>query len=165
MRGSTGRQVLVVAAGYDHVADLRRLGPVIREHRQRLIRAGAGADALRAVLFDPGLGLALLATSGVGFIPFTLYTITPPRTTPRNVHRAATAAPTPPSFASRREPHTQSDRGIEDRLACGYFNRTLAIGVFDDQRAALDVAGSDRTSVKERRCGRPPSAASSTCVP
>ena len=32
-----GRQVLVVAAGYDHVADLGRLGRFVREHRPRLI--------------------------------------------------------------------------------------------------------------------------------
>jgi uncharacterized membrane-anchored protein len=50
-----GRQVLVVAAGYDHVADLGRLGRFIREHRPRLIGVGAGADALLAAGHRPHL--------------------------------------------------------------------------------------------------------------
>ena len=50
-----GRQVLVVAAGYDHVADLGRLGRFVREHRPRLIGVGAGADALLAAGHKPHL--------------------------------------------------------------------------------------------------------------
>jgi uncharacterized membrane-anchored protein len=53
-----GRQVLVVAAGYDHVADLRRLGRFIREYRPRLIGVGAGADALLAAGHRPDLIVA-----------------------------------------------------------------------------------------------------------
>jgi uncharacterized membrane-anchored protein len=49
------RQVLVVAAGYDHVADLGRLGPFIREYRPRLVGVGAGADALIAAGHRPDL--------------------------------------------------------------------------------------------------------------
>jgi uncharacterized membrane-anchored protein len=51
----TGRQVLVVAAGYDHVADLRRLRSFVREHRPRLVGVGAGADALLAAGHRPDL--------------------------------------------------------------------------------------------------------------
>ena len=47
------RQVLVVAAGYDHVADLARLRRFVREHRPRLIGVGAGADALLAAGHRP----------------------------------------------------------------------------------------------------------------
>jgi uncharacterized membrane-anchored protein len=49
------RQVLVVAAGYDHVADLARLRRFVREHRPRLIGVGAGADALLAAGHRPDL--------------------------------------------------------------------------------------------------------------
>ena len=41
-----GRQVLVVAAGYDHAAELARLAHFIREYRPVLVGVGAGADAL-----------------------------------------------------------------------------------------------------------------------
>jgi uncharacterized membrane-anchored protein len=41
-----GRQVLVVAAGFDHAAELGRLGHYIREYRPVLIGVGAGAEAL-----------------------------------------------------------------------------------------------------------------------
>lgn len=50
-----GRQVLVVAAGYDHVADLARLKNYIREYRPVLIGVGAGADALLAAGHAPAL--------------------------------------------------------------------------------------------------------------
>jgi uncharacterized membrane-anchored protein len=50
-----GRQVLVVAAGYDHVADLARLRRFIREYRPRLVGVGAGADALLAAGHRPDL--------------------------------------------------------------------------------------------------------------
>ena len=49
------RQVLVVAAGYDHVADLHRLRRFIREYRPRLVGVGAGADALLAAGHRPDL--------------------------------------------------------------------------------------------------------------
>jgi uncharacterized membrane-anchored protein len=49
------RQVLVVAAGYDHVADLNRLRRFIREYRPRLVGVGAGADALLAAGHRPDL--------------------------------------------------------------------------------------------------------------
>ena len=51
----TDRQVLVVAAGYDHVADLGRLRRFIREYRPRLVGVGAGADALLAAGHTPDL--------------------------------------------------------------------------------------------------------------
>jgi uncharacterized membrane-anchored protein len=51
----TGRQVLVVAAGYDHVADLARLRRFIKEYRPRLVGVGAGADALLAAGHKPDL--------------------------------------------------------------------------------------------------------------
>lgn len=51
----SGRQVLVVAAGYDHVADLARLRNFIREYRPVLIGVGAGADALLAAGHRPAL--------------------------------------------------------------------------------------------------------------
>ncbi len=51
----SGRQVLVVAAGYDHVADLARLKNYIREYRPVLIGVGAGADALLAAGHKPAL--------------------------------------------------------------------------------------------------------------
>ena len=50
-----GRRVLVVAAGYDHVADLARLRRFIREQQPRLVGVGAGADALIAVGYRPDL--------------------------------------------------------------------------------------------------------------
>jgi uncharacterized membrane-anchored protein len=50
-----GRQVLVIAAGYDHVADLGRLRRFIREYRPRLVGVGAGADALLAAGHRPDL--------------------------------------------------------------------------------------------------------------
>ncbi len=50
-----GRQVLVVAAGYDHVSDLRALRHFIREHRPVLIGVEAGADALRTAGHRPHL--------------------------------------------------------------------------------------------------------------
>ena len=61
----TGRLVLVVAAGYDHVADLRRLGRFVREHRPRLIGVGAGADAL---LDLAGSGAVLGGADGLSLI-------------------------------------------------------------------------------------------------
>jgi uncharacterized membrane-anchored protein len=50
-----GRQVLVVAAGYDHAADLGRLRRYIAEYRPRLVGVGAGADALLAAGHRPDL--------------------------------------------------------------------------------------------------------------
>jgi uncharacterized membrane-anchored protein len=50
-----GRQVLVVAAGYDHAAELARLRRFIKEYRPRLIGVGAGADALLAAGHRPDL--------------------------------------------------------------------------------------------------------------
>jgi uncharacterized membrane-anchored protein len=50
-----GRQVLVVAAGYDHVADLARLKNYIREYKPVLVGVGAGADALLAAGHTPQL--------------------------------------------------------------------------------------------------------------
>jgi uncharacterized membrane-anchored protein len=41
-----GRQVLVVAAGYDHAKDLAALRSYVREYRPVLVGVGAGADAL-----------------------------------------------------------------------------------------------------------------------
>lgn len=49
------RQVLVVAAGYDHAAELARLRNFVREYRPVLIGVGAGADALRAAGHRPDL--------------------------------------------------------------------------------------------------------------
>jgi len=51
----TDREVLVVAAGYDHIADLGRLSRFIKEHGPRLIGVGAGADALLAAGHRPDL--------------------------------------------------------------------------------------------------------------
>ena len=51
----SGRQVLVVAAGYDHAADLARLRAYIREYRPVLVGVGAGADALLAAGHEPQL--------------------------------------------------------------------------------------------------------------
>jgi uncharacterized membrane-anchored protein len=49
------RQVLVVAAGFDHAADLARLKKYIREYRPVLVGVGAGADALLAAGHTPEL--------------------------------------------------------------------------------------------------------------
>ena len=51
----TGRQVLVVAAGFDHEAELRSLKGYIREYRPVLVGVGAGADALRVAGYTPDL--------------------------------------------------------------------------------------------------------------
>lgn len=51
----TGRQVLVVAAGYDHAAQLKRLKAYVREYRPVLVGVGAGADALLAAGHRPAL--------------------------------------------------------------------------------------------------------------
>jgi uncharacterized membrane-anchored protein len=51
----SGRQVLVVAAGYDHAADLARLKAFITEYRPVLVGVGAGADALLAAGHTPQL--------------------------------------------------------------------------------------------------------------
>ena len=51
-----GRQVVVVAAGFDHAAELARLKTFIREYRPVLVGVGGGADALRAA----GLSAALI---------------------------------------------------------------------------------------------------------
>lgn len=50
-----GRQVLVVAAGFDHAAELVRLKNYIREYRPVLVGVGAGADALLAAGHQPAL--------------------------------------------------------------------------------------------------------------
>jgi uncharacterized membrane-anchored protein len=50
-----GRQVLVVAAGYNHTADLAALKHFIREYHPVLIGVEAGADALRAAGHRPHL--------------------------------------------------------------------------------------------------------------
>jgi uncharacterized membrane-anchored protein len=50
-----GRQVLVVATGYDHAAELARLRHYIREYRPVLVGVGAGADALLAAGHTPQL--------------------------------------------------------------------------------------------------------------
>ena len=50
-----GRQVLVVAAGFDHASELARLGHYIREHRPVLVGVGAGADALLKARHRPHL--------------------------------------------------------------------------------------------------------------
>ncbi|MBV8931634.1 MAG: thiamine pyrophosphokinase [Kutzneria sp.] len=48
-----GRQVLVVAPGYGHDGDLKRLKRYIKEYRPVLIGVDAGADTLRAAGFRP----------------------------------------------------------------------------------------------------------------
>jgi uncharacterized membrane-anchored protein len=53
-----GRQVLVVAAGYEHARDLGRLRRFVREHRPCLVGVGAGADALLAAGHRPDLIVA-----------------------------------------------------------------------------------------------------------
>jgi uncharacterized membrane-anchored protein len=50
-----GRQVVVVAAGFDHAAELARLKSFIREYRPVLVGVGAGADALFAAGHQPEL--------------------------------------------------------------------------------------------------------------
>lgn len=50
-----GRQVLVVAPGFDHAEDLARLRHYIREYRPVLIGVGAGADTLLAARHRPDL--------------------------------------------------------------------------------------------------------------
>jgi uncharacterized membrane-anchored protein len=50
-----GRQVLVVAAGFDHAKDLKKLHHFIREYQPVLVGVGAGADALRAAGHKPQL--------------------------------------------------------------------------------------------------------------
>ena len=54
----TGRQVLVVAAGYDHVKDLGALRSYVREYRPVLVGVGAGADALLEAGHKPDLVVA-----------------------------------------------------------------------------------------------------------
>jgi uncharacterized membrane-anchored protein len=49
------RQVLVVAAGFNHEAELKSLKGYIREYRPVLVGVGAGADALRAGGYTPDL--------------------------------------------------------------------------------------------------------------
>lgn len=51
----TNRQVLVVAAGYDHEAELAKLKRYIREYKPVLVGVGAGADALIAAGHQPAL--------------------------------------------------------------------------------------------------------------
>jgi uncharacterized membrane-anchored protein len=51
----SGRQVLVVAAGFDHETELARLRHYIREHRPVLVGVGAGADALMKAGHTPQL--------------------------------------------------------------------------------------------------------------
>jgi uncharacterized membrane-anchored protein len=50
-----GRQVLVVAAGFDHSAELARLKSYVREYQPVLVGVGAGADALMAAGHRPHL--------------------------------------------------------------------------------------------------------------
>lgn len=71
----THRQVLVVAAGYDHVGQLARLRNYIREYRPVLVGVGAGADALLAaghrpalIVGDPGEVSAEALTSGADLL-------------------------------------------------------------------------------------------------
>jgi uncharacterized membrane-anchored protein len=51
----TDRQVLVVAAGYNHTQELARLKHYIREYQPVLVGVGAGADALLAAGHRPHL--------------------------------------------------------------------------------------------------------------
>ena len=72
-----GRQVLVVAAGYDHLADLAALEPFVREYRPVLIGVEAGADALLdaghrpdLIVGDPDeVGTSVLACGAQVVIP------------------------------------------------------------------------------------------------
>jgi uncharacterized membrane-anchored protein len=50
-----GRHVLVVAAGFDHTDELRRLRHYIRECKPVLVGVGAGADALLTAGYTPHL--------------------------------------------------------------------------------------------------------------
>ena len=50
-----GRQVVVVAAGFDHTGQLKKLRDYIREYRPVLVGVGAGADALLAAGHTPAL--------------------------------------------------------------------------------------------------------------
>jgi uncharacterized membrane-anchored protein len=50
-----GRQVLVVAAGYDHAKDLAALRSYVREYQPVLVGVGAGADALLQAGHRPDL--------------------------------------------------------------------------------------------------------------
>ncbi|GAA3106121.1 putative cytokinetic ring protein SteA [Pseudonocardia yunnanensis] len=50
-----GRQVLVVAAGFDHAAELAQLKHFIRDQRPVLVGVGAGADVLLAAGYRPQL--------------------------------------------------------------------------------------------------------------
>jgi uncharacterized membrane-anchored protein len=60
------RQVLVVAAGHDHAADLERLRGYVREQRPVLVGVGAGADALLAAGHRPQLVVGDPAEVSVG---------------------------------------------------------------------------------------------------
>ncbi|WP_224391305.1 putative cytokinetic ring protein SteA [Pseudonocardia sp. ICBG1293] len=53
-----GRPVLVVAAGFDHLAVLKRLKAYIKEYRPVLVGVGAGADALLNARHRPDLIVA-----------------------------------------------------------------------------------------------------------
>ncbi|UVS78330.1 MULTISPECIES: putative cytokinetic ring protein SteA [Actinokineospora] len=50
-----GRQVLVVAPGHEHAADLKRLRRYIAEHRPVLVGVDSGADTLRALKHRPDI--------------------------------------------------------------------------------------------------------------
>lgn len=72
-----GRQVLVVAAGYDHAEDLRGLRHFIREYQPVLVGVEEGADALREaghrphlIVGDPNqIGTAVLTSGAQIVIP------------------------------------------------------------------------------------------------
>jgi uncharacterized membrane-anchored protein len=49
------RQVLIVAPGHEHVADLKRLKRYIAEHKPVLVGVEAGADTLRALKHKPDI--------------------------------------------------------------------------------------------------------------
>lgn len=51
----TGRHVVVVAVGADHIADLKSLKPFIKEYSPILIGVGAGADTLSDAGYRPDL--------------------------------------------------------------------------------------------------------------
>lgn len=53
-----GRQVLVVAAGFEHAAVLKRLKTYLKEYRPVMIGVGAGADALLSAGYKPDLIVA-----------------------------------------------------------------------------------------------------------
>lgn len=50
-----GKQVVVVAGGHEHVADLKLLKRYISEHRPVLVGVDSGADALRAAGYKPDI--------------------------------------------------------------------------------------------------------------